>query len=183
MLLIVSGAPLVFVSVRFCTALVVFTVWLPNGAVPGVSVAMLADVIPIAERVTLSGLEAAFETTVSSAVCTPGAVGVNVTRIERLAPPASVPGVPPLVIANGEPAGSVMLVMLRSRGAVVLQRHRLRGAGGAHALAGERRARQHHPRLDRAAAGPCRREPPSAARTPSWSPRSGSSSPARSRPA
>ena len=106
MLLIVSGPPLVFVSVTFCAPLVVLTVWAPNGTMPGVSVAVAPVLIPVAESVILFGLEVASLVTVRSAVCRPGTVGVNVTRIARAAPAGSVPaGCRPRTGTASPPAG------------------------------------------------------------------------------
>ena len=114
MLLIVSDAPPVLLSVTVDAALVVPTAWFANGRDVGLTVAMGLDV-PVPDRLTACGLPAALSVMLIAAARVPVAAGVNVTLIvhdalaARLLPhvvvsaksPAFVPVTAMLLIVNG----------------------------------------------------------------------------------
>ena len=84
MLLSVSAAVPVLVSVTVCAALVVPTVWLANvRLVEDKLTTGIATAVPVSE--TACGLEAALSVSVIAPVSVPAAVGLKVTEIVQLA--------------------------------------------------------------------------------------------------
>ncbi len=84
MLLSVSAAVPVLVSVTACAALVVPTVWLANVKLAGDKLTPgTATAVPVSD--IACGLEAALSVSVIAPVCVPAAVGLNVTEIAQLA--------------------------------------------------------------------------------------------------
>jgi hypothetical protein len=83
-LVMLSDAVPVFLSVTDFATLVVFTRWLPKDRL--VADKLTTGAVPVPERVTLWGLPAASSTTVIAPVRVPVAVGVNVTLIAQFAP-------------------------------------------------------------------------------------------------
>jgi len=117
MLAIASGLPPLLLSVTVCAALA-----LPTDCVPKLT--LLADRLtvggvatPVPDSATVCGLPAALSVMVTDATRLPAAVGLNVTLIVQLAPPATlaphvfvcekspafVPAIAMLVIDNGPP--------------------------------------------------------------------------------
>src|SRR5882724_6420496 len=91
MLVIVSTAVPLFVSVTVCTVLVTPTRMLPNDKLAGFRVtAGTGGVTPVPESVALSGLVDALVRKVKDADLAPSAKGVNVTLTTQLSPMASV---------------------------------------------------------------------------------------------
>jgi hypothetical protein len=90
MLLMVSGALPVLVSVTARNALVVPRIWLPKDNEVGVR--LTAGAVPVPVSPTECGLPVALSFTVRVAERAPVAFGVNVTEIVQLAPAASVAG-------------------------------------------------------------------------------------------
>jgi len=90
MLVIVSGALPVLLSVTAFAALVVFTAWLPNDSEVGDKLTTGATPVPV--RLAVCGLPAALSVTVSVAVRLPVAVGLNVTLMVQVPAAASVEG-------------------------------------------------------------------------------------------
>ena len=86
-----SDAAPVFVSVRFCAALVVLTVWAAKVRLPGVSEIPVAAVIPAPLSSAVFGLLAALLATVRLAVCTPDVVGVKVSVMSGSPPAPACP--------------------------------------------------------------------------------------------
>ncbi len=90
MLLIVSGAVPLLVSVTACAALVLPTCWLPKLRLVGERVtAGAVGATPVPVRLTLCGLPAALSVIDTVPVRVPVAVGVNVTLIVQLAAAAT----------------------------------------------------------------------------------------------
>jgi hypothetical protein len=92
MLLIVSGAVPVLVSVAVRAALVVPTFWLPKLSEVGLSVTLGADVTPVPVSGTLCGLPPALSLMLRVAERAPFADGVKVTLMMQLAVAARVLG-------------------------------------------------------------------------------------------
>ena len=91
-LLIVSAAVPLLVSVTDLAALVVPTSWLPKLSDVGLSVTAGAGVTPVPLSATLCGLPLALSLTVTLALRPPFAEGVKVTLMMQLTPAASVFG-------------------------------------------------------------------------------------------
>ena len=116
----VNGAVPVLVSVTICSVLVVPTSWSPKvRLVEERETAGAGSPTPV--RLTVSGLLAASEVMVKSAVRVPKAVGVKVTSIVQLAPPATLlPQV--LVWAKSPLSGPVIVMLVMVKGPPVLLR-------------------------------------------------------------
>ena len=115
MLVMVSAAVPVFVSVTDCEALVVLIVWLlkvkPVGDKPTPGAG--ADA-PVPERVMACGLPPALSTIEIEPLTVPVAVGVKVTLMVQVPAAASVAGLTGQVLICPYCALAAMLVMVRA---------------------------------------------------------------------
>src|SRR5271157_1454017 len=104
MLLILSGAVPLLVSVTACAELVVLTSWLLKDRLVGDRVTPGA--VPVPERATVCGLPEAVSVMVRVPFRVPDAVGVKVTLMAQLAPAATL--APQLLVC----ANSLLMEML-----------------------------------------------------------------------
>jgi len=86
MLVMLSAALPVLVSVTACAELVVPTDWLPKAMLAGLSETTGPVAVPVPVKGTEWGLPAALSVTVSEAEGEKALVGAKVTEIEQLAP-------------------------------------------------------------------------------------------------
>lgn len=80
----------VLVMVTVCGELTVPTVWFPKERLPGVTVTAVAAALPVPDRAMVWGLFAALSVMLIVPVAAPTAVGVKVTLIMHVPPPAAM---------------------------------------------------------------------------------------------
>src|SRR5437868_5113203 len=108
MLLIVSVAEPVLVSVTVCAALVVLINWLPKVRLVGDRLTAGA-VVPVPVNETVCGLPAALSVTESVPVREPAAVGVKLTEIVHVADAAT--DVPQLFVWPKSPLAAMLMMV------------------------------------------------------------------------
>jgi hypothetical protein len=112
MLVMVSTALPVFVSVEVCCALVVRTCRDANVSDAGDTVAVVVTVVPVPLRPTVWGLPLALLAMVTAALRAPAAAGRNVTLMVQEAPAARV--APQVVVWVKSPLAVPVITMLES---------------------------------------------------------------------
>jgi hypothetical protein len=110
MLVMLSAAVPVFVSVTFWAGLLVIRFCDENVRLDGETVAIGPPLVPVPDRLTVCGLPAALSTTEIVAVRIPEAVGVNTEVIVQFDPAAT--DVPQVLVCEKSPALAPVIVIL-----------------------------------------------------------------------
>src|SRR5437899_2408587 len=109
MLVTLSAALPVLLSVTDCAALVVFSSWLPKLKFVADKLTMGAGAAPVPVRLMVCGLPAMLSVIVTAPVRMPVAVGVNVTLMVQLAPAAT--DVPQVLVCMKSPLATMLVTL------------------------------------------------------------------------
>src|SRR5437879_11049277 len=109
MLVTLSSALPVLLSVTDCAALVVFSSWLPKLKFVADKLTMGAGAAPVPVRLMVCGLPAMLSVIVTAPVRMPVAVGVNVTLMVQLAPAAT--DVPQVLVCMKSPLATMLVTL------------------------------------------------------------------------